>query len=265
VLTDGRPSQVSDPNLVLAADEPSGAPPADDGTPEGDTQLAKAPGTAKPKQPAEPSPPKPDPVLAQQNRETLRNTANTLPNPDWKEKPLPDNWETMLPKTVLDALDKAEKDYGIPRELMAALMWKESNFNEKAEASKKAQGKGLVAVGNSAIDTLIKQAQARHDTDREAELKKWRVGDSRMEAGPAISMAAEYLRYCYAVAGRSWVNAVAAYTFGDGGIQRFVDGQARYDHSQDGVIKTRWQRLNAYLRLVFNGDETRFDRLQPTP
>jgi hypothetical protein len=267
VWADGQsPVQDADPGLVRVADKlESGSSSTNDGLQQ-DVELAQA----KPKPNTRRAPPstppaQPDPVVTERNRQTIDRLANSPPDPKWKEGPLPGDWESRLPKATLDALGKAEKDYGVPRELLAAVLWKESKFDEKATQPKDSAGRGIASVTPGMIDQLIIEANKRGDSERAKQLREWQKNDSRMQAGPSISMAAEYLRYSYKVTGQTWPTAVAGYNFGTTGTRAFIDGYQQYDKSKELKMQERWGQLTAYLPLVFNGDVRRFDRLRPAP
>jgi len=167
--------------------------------------------------------------------------------------PLPADWKTRLPPTTLDTLYKEAATYKIPPEMLAAMIWAESKFDESASAGDKAQGKGLLGVSNVAIKELIRQNA--DNPIRKAQLEEWQKGDARMRAEPAISIAAEYLRLFFDKFGRSWVNAAAAYKSGEGALRPFLRGQASALDNEAG----EGGKAKGYLSIVFDGNPQRYD------
>jgi soluble lytic murein transglycosylase-like protein len=149
----------------------------------------------------------------------------------------------------------------VPLEALAAMLWQESEFKEKAGLKTNHQGKGIAGLTRIGIAQLIENNEK--NPERLKELKKYQANDERMKAAPAISMAAEYLRYNYDKAGKSWPAAFAGYNFGPSRISEYMNGSETYDldkkHLENEATRTQWLRLTAYLPLIFNGDATRFD------
>ena len=251
VWTDGQASHVVDPNLVLAADEPTNSPPSDNSEPQDGVELAQA----KPQQTRA--------SKAQQNQQKLQKWAE-IPAAKQRDKgPLPADWKTRLTPTALDALYREAATYKVPPEMLAPMIWMESGFKERAGAGSKKEGQGLIGVGNNAINELIRQNAK--NPDRLAQLQKWQTGDARLEAEPAISMTAEYLRFLFDKFGQSWVNAAVAYKSGEGRLRPFLRGE-RSDLDNETVEIRKGKKIpgegllaKGYLSVVFDGNPNRFD------
>ena len=191
------------------------------------------------------------PTPAQRNRNTLDNWARIPGSRQKTELPMPEDWRGRLPPAILDAINKEAETYGVPPELLARILWKESTFNEKAGQGTRKQGQGIAGISKDAINQLLKNNE--NNPERKAELERYAREDARMQALPAISMAAEYLRHNFDRLGRSWVSAVAGYTAGETRIRRFLQGQPEWRDA--GLTK-------GYLSLVFDGNASRFDSYQ---
>jgi hypothetical protein len=242
VWTDGQlPSQRAGSNLVPVADGPETTPSPSNDEPQTDVELAQA----KPLQKAFPR--------AQQNQQKLERWAKIAAKNQKGTGPVPADWQTRLPPAALDTLYKEAATYKVPPEMLAAMIWAESKFSESASAGDKAQGKGLLGVSNIAIKELIRQNES--NPTRKAQLEEWQKGDARMQAEPAISMAAEYLRLFFDKFGHSWVNAAAAYKSGETELRPFLRGQAS---AIDNEAK-EGGKAKGYLSIVFDGNPQRYD------
>ena len=142
--------------------------------------------------------------------------------PNAPKQPMPTDWEKKLPAETLKALDDAAERHGIPRELLARILWMESEFKEDAGRDTKATGKGIAGLTPIAINQLIKNAPP--GSARRAQLEQYKKDNARMQAAPAIDMAAEYFRYLYDISGKTWPKAIAAYKEGPTALRDWLRG-----------------------------------------
>jgi hypothetical protein len=271
VWTDGRLPKSGDPNLIAAADEadvevaqvPSRTNPS--GKPQTPTTNAPRPGAA----PTKPAPsPSTNPAQlhrAQQgaaNRKEIDRLAGKPASDYRSEKPFPADWEKRLPQATLDAVNREAKAFKVPPELLARIMWKESKFEERAGETEGHLGQGIAGISNRwAAEQLWKnwREAAQRDPNNgtkwgELEMAARRsLGNMRLEAVPAVRMAAEYLRYLYDKTGQSWPVAVAAYKHGETVIGALLDGKTTPKSVPE------WGQVQAYLGIVFDRDAKRFD------
>jgi soluble lytic murein transglycosylase-like protein len=183
--------------------------------------------------------------------DVLASTPRTQDDDKYKG-PLPVDWEKRLPAATLKKLNESAAEYGVPRNLIAAILWEESTFEEKASASSTAEGQGMAGMSLGAQKDLITKAQLEKRPERESELKAF----DRMKGPAAVSMSAEYLKQLYDDNDQHWPSAVLAYRLGRTAVHNWLTG------TSDGVkMKTgRWEEGKTYLRRIFQGRSHLFDR-----
>lgn len=170
--------------------------------------------------------------------------------PNWPKKPIPADWQQQLPKEVLDSLNSSADRFKVPRELLARILWQESEFGQ-TPSNRRAQGQGLAGISTGAIDNLKNIARTNGDMARLNELEKL----DRLKGPDSVNLAAQYLHLLHEENQQSWPAAIAAYKTGRTAANAWLTGNAP-------AITTRPEelgRLTAYLRYVFQGDPGRFD------
>ena len=229
----------------------------------GETQLAQVGGTSS-RDPT-PKPTKEEKehqaVAAQRQKITEQRKAELdrlagikiAPKPTEKQL-MPENWPHRLPPEVLAAIDASAKRYNVPRELLARVLWQESEFKEDSKRDLPVgRAKGIAGIEDGAKGVkaeLQRLAGLRGDRARVSELQGYDV----MNAPQAIDMAAEYLRHRYERGGRSWPAAIAAYNFGPTAIDNWLSGRSDPTLSRD----THWRHTKEYLKYVFRGNPKAF-------
>ena len=166
--------------------------------------------------------------------------------------PLPADWEKRLPAATLKKLNESAAEYGVPRNLVAAILWEESTFEEKASASPNAEGQGMAGMSLRAQKDLITKAQREKRPERESELKTF----DRMQGPAAVCMAAEYLRQVYDDNGQHWPSAVLAYRLGRTAVNNWLNGMG---NDIEKNYPARWEQGKTYLRRIFQGRSHLFD------
>jgi soluble lytic murein transglycosylase-like protein len=237
---------------------------ADSESGSGETQLAQVGGTS-PRDPT-PKPTKEEKErqavetqrqkITEQRKAELDRLASIKIAPKPREKQLmPEDWAQRLPPGVLAAIDAGAKRYNVPRELLARVLWQESEFKEDSKRDLPVgRAKGIAGIedGTKGVKTELQRlAGLRGDRARVSELQGYDV----MNASQAIDMAAEYLRHRYERGGRSWPAAVAAYNFGPTAIDNWLSGRSDPTVSRD----THWRHAKEYLKYVFRGNPKAFD------
>ena len=234
------------------------------------TQLAQAPKPSVQGRPPKPVPPAPQATppsseeidrratAAKQELNRLASEPLAPPKPTEKQ-PIPADWERQLPKATLDALNANAARFHVPRELLARILWQESGFDEKGGVVANLPGQGIAALTEPTIAELKRLALVRGDAARLRELQTF----DRLKATDSISMAAEYLRRCYDLSGKSptndrgktWAAALAGYNVGPSAVYKWQNGM------DDSIIrKEAWRKAKPYLQYVFQGDPGCFDR-----
>jgi soluble lytic murein transglycosylase-like protein len=165
---------------------------------------------------------------------------------------LPADWEKRLPADTLKKLDESAAQYGVPRNLIAAILWEESTFKEKASAGPTAEGQGMAGMSLGAQKDLITKAQRDKNPERESELKTF----DRMKGPAAVSMAAEYLKQLYDDNGQHWPSATLAYRLGRSAVRDWLNGMG---NDTEKIYPTRWEEGKTYLRKIFQGRSHLFD------
>jgi hypothetical protein len=155
----------------------------------------------------------------------------------------------------LDGLDVSATKYGVPRRLLAAVLWQESTFKERAGEGTKKSGQGLAGLTHDGMGDLVDRAIARKDSKREQELRSF----DRMNGPQAVNMAAEYLRLMYDENHHSWPAAVLGYKGGRTAAFGWLNGTGEKikDKEHGGA---QWTTIPPYLRNVFEGDPGMYDR-----
>ncbi len=168
-----------------------------------------------------------------------------------RKETIPADWERRLQRPTLDALNASAAHYGVPRELLARILWQESDFREDAGVAERNSGQGIAGMTEGAIAELKRLASARGDFARLKELQ----GLDRLKGPDAVNLASEYLRHSYDVNGKNWASAVAGYNAGPYGVRDWQNG------TNDDITRAIWwPYVKPYLRYVFQGDPGRFDR-----
>jgi len=182
--------------------------------------------------------------------DVLASTPRTSDDNKYKG-PLPADWEKRLPIDTLKKLNESAAQYGVPRNLIAAILWEESTFKEKASAGPTAEGQGMAGMSLGAQKDLITKAQREKNPERESELRTF----DRMKGPAAVSMAAEYLKQLYDDNGQHWPSAVLAYRLGRTAVHNWLGG------TSDGVKSNaeHWEKSQAYIRKIFQGRSHLFD------
>ena len=143
----------------------------------------------------------------------------------------------------------------MPRELLARVLWQESEFKEDSKRDLPVgRAKGIAGIedGTKGVKPELQRlAGLRGDPARVSESQGYDV----MNASQAIDMASEYLRQRYVRGGRSWPAAVAAYNFGPTAIDNWLSGRSDPTVSRD----THWRHAKEYLKYVFRGNPKAFD------
>ena len=181
--------------------------------------------------------------------DVLASTPRTSEDNKYKG-PLPADWGKRLPADTLKKLNESAAQYGVPRELIAAILWEESTFKEKASAGPTAEGQGMAGMSLGAQKDLITKAQREKTPERESELRTF----NRMKGPAAVSMAAEYLKQLYDDNGQHWPSATLAYRLGRTAVHNWLGGT-----SDDVKKANQWDQSKAYIRKIFQGRSHLFD------
>jgi len=227
VWTDEQPPENPDPNLVLAADEPSRT-----SLPNDDVELAKAqprqPPASKSQQTSPKPPAKPQaPAQTKPGDRPQRTPEEVIPAMDarakeWSEivkatpvitergqQLLPDDWEKTIDKinpNYSKWTKEAAERYGIPPLLLARMLYKETGYN--ATAVNKATGaRGIAQLLPGALQSIKKDPNTFNYFDAKASI----------EAGAA------YLAWnnnWY----KDWAKSVAAYNWGIRHLDDWLSG-----------------------------------------
>lgn len=148
-----------------------------------------------------------------QNQDTTGDSADTIdtPAPDTSNEPT--IFEDMISKTstflglwkppakYADAIAVAEAQNGIPRDMLARLLYQESRYREDIITGKTRSPVGAVGI-----------AQFMPATARE-------MGIDPLDPFQSIQGAGRYLARLYRMFG-NWTEALAAYNWGPGNVQR---------------------------------------------
>lgn len=101
-------------------------------------------------------------------------------------------------------IQSAADDYGVPVGVLAALLWKESRYNPVIIDGSRRSGKGAMGIAQ------FMPATARQELGSE---------QAALDPEQAIPGAARYLARLYRATG-TWSQALAAYNWGIGNVQR---------------------------------------------
>lgn len=151
------------------------------------------------------------------------------------QQPLPDNWEETINKIDRDYgkwTREAAQRNGIPPELLARLLFKESNYNKNAKS--RFGAKGIAQLTPAAIEALYPKGQNKFD---------YFDPKSSIDAGAAY-LALQYRQF------RDWPKAVAAYNAGANSIRGWLNGSRSSPPSQE---------TKTYLQYIFRGNPKAFD------
>lgn len=159
--------------------------------------------------------------------------------------------KTLYPIKHTELIKEYGDKYGIPYELLAAVIKTESNFNETAKSS--AGAIGLMQLMPSTAEEIA-----------------WRLGEDYTTvditlAETNIAYGSFYLSYLYRNLGEEWETALAAYNAGIGKVKGWLKDAA---YSDDGVtlksipiaetdnyIKRINKYKGKYKELYFNSED----------
>jgi soluble lytic murein transglycosylase-like protein len=184
---------------------------------------------------------------------------------------LPFNWRETINKidpSYVRLTEAAAKKYGIPVELLARLLYKESGYNKNA-GIKDGEPRPNKAIG---IPQMFGAALKEVGTTPEAFAKA--------DAATQIDAGAAYLAKRYKSL-QDWPKAVGAYHFGESRVRAWLNGTGpTYENiaqrtaselSDDGKNATRlskeqainqlnqWREMQQYLPYIFLGDSHKYD------
>jgi hypothetical protein len=199
------------------------------------------------------------------------------------QAPLPYDWRDAVRKinpAYLDYTEAAARKHGIPAELLARLLFRESSYKNE----------GVDKNGNRLGDRPMGIPQMFPPALRDVGVDPGTFG--RAGAAAQIDAGAAYLARQYRMFG-DWPRAVAAYNFGAGNVENWLAGKApTYDNiaqrrreesaafrGKTGKPKDKetvedrekkseerareqlgqWAQLQAYLPYIFLGDPARYD------
>jgi hypothetical protein len=199
------------------------------------------------------------------------------------QAPLPYDWREAVRKinsAYLDYTEVAARKHGIPAELLARLLFRESSYRNE----------GVDKNGNRLGDKPVGIPQMYPSALRDVGMDPRNFG--RAGAAAQIDAGAAYLARQYRRFG-DWPRAVAAYNFGAGNIESWLAGKApTYDNitqrseEESAAFRGRtgkpndketvedrekkseerareqlgqWAQLQAYLPYIFLGDPARYD------
>jgi hypothetical protein len=186
------------------------------------------------------------------------------------QAPLPDDWRAAVRKigpNYLANVESAATKYGIPAELLARLVHRESSFDKNKRSGK-----------NGAVGLPQMYPPALRDVGVNPSTFGSATAAAQIDAGAAY-LAQQYRRF------GDWPRAVAAYHFGFPRIGDWSAGRGpNYDKikertenesagfpdaklaNREAEAKTRaikelgqWQELQGYLPYIFLGDPNRYD------
>jgi hypothetical protein len=192
------------------------------------------------------------------------------------QEPLPLDWRAAVRKIdprYLDYTEAAAKKYGLPPEVLARLLYRESNY----------ENKGVDSNGNRLRNRAAGIPQMYPDALKDVGVDPETFG--RAGAAAQIDAGAAYLARQYRRFG-DWPRAVAAYHFGANRIEAWLAGRGiTYDNIKrrtegesasfpGAKLKDRekaaekgarrefgqWWELQGYLPYIFLGDPSRYDR-----
>ena len=169
-------------------DEVSAPHDADGESGSRETQLAQVGGTS-------PRNPTPKPIMEEKERQVVETQRQKIseqrkaelgrlagikiaPKPTEKQL-MPEDWAQRLPTGVLAAVDASAKRYNVPRELLARVLWQESEFKEDSNRDKPVgRAKGIAGLedGTKGIKAELQRlAGLRGDRVRVGELQSYDV------------------------------------------------------------------------------------------
>lgn len=152
-----------------------------------------------------------------------------------KQKPLPDDWEGAVAKinpNYLKWTKAAAEKYGIPPELLARLINKESEYKPNAVSPKNAKG--------------IAQLMPRAVEDLGIDPKTFDYFNAEKSINASAALLAKYYRHF-----KDWPKTVAAYNWGIGNLHNWLDGD-KLAGPNDETQET--------LKHVFRGNPVAFDK-----
>jgi soluble lytic murein transglycosylase-like protein len=199
----------------------------------------------------------------------------TPPGTRWTQAPLPEDWRPTIQKinpAYVKFTEDAARKYGIPPELLARLLYRESGYNPVANANEPLKAQGISQMFDGArTETMKKMRIATHTFAGNAKVQ--------IEVG-AYYLAEQYKRFA------DWPKAVAAYHFGAERVEAYLAGRGRDYESVASRLATyrsnettadkiaedmskapgrakaqidQWFELENYLPYVFLGDPKRYE------
>lgn len=245
--------------------------------------------------PASPQPPKDDPItpVTESRREAaldqvhlkerredrqrqwddmVRQLPVQTPPGSKFQAPLPHDWRSAINKIdprYLKFTENAAAKHGIPPELLARLLYRESNYTN-ANAGREDKAQGIPQMYDKALESIGLDYKSFHT-----------IGPERQ-----IDAGAKYLAQQYKQFG-NWPQAVAAYHSGPGRMSDWFAGRGRDFDSVAGRMATyvpegttaakkesnrqdaarnagnrveEWRELRSYLPYIFLGDPQRYDQ-----
>src|SRR5262245_39915319 len=201
-----------------------------------------------------------------------------LPAPPGRgiQEPLPYDWRAAVRKinpSYIEYTEAAARKYGIPPELLARLLYRESNYKNQ----------GVDSNGNPLPRRAVGIPQMYPDALKDIGVDPATFG--RAGAAAQIDAGAAYLAQQYRRFG-DWPRAVAAYHFGYPRIEAWLAGKGpTYENitqrvneeswkASGNTVKAKekeaektakqemnqWAELQAYLPYIFLNDPSRYDR-----
>ena len=175
----------------------------------------------------------------------VRTPAPEIIDPRRQQGLLPDDWEGTINK--IDSrygawTRAAAQKYGIPPELLARLLYKESNYDKTKVSNRGARGIAqLTPIAVRAVG-LNSSTFDYHDPK------------ASIDAGAA------YLAQLHK-SFKDWPQAAAAYNFGPTALRNWLGGSGLdfealpYEEQR----RRRWQDMKTYLQYIFRGQPAAFD------
>ncbi|HZQ01748.1 MAG TPA: transglycosylase SLT domain-containing protein [Reyranella sp.] len=156
---------------------------------------------------------------------------------------LPDNWEQFIDKinpNYSKWTREAAQRNGIPPELLARMLWKESKYDARA-LNPSTNAAGIAQLLPSALQDL------------NIDPRKFSYSDAKS----SIDAGAAYLARLYGQF-KDWPKAVAAYNWGGGNLQKWLNGWNGKDFMTG--VKGPSAETKATLYHIFRGNPGAFDR-----
>jgi soluble lytic murein transglycosylase-like protein len=137
--------------------------------------------------------------------------------------------------TWAQLIASTEAAQGIPQDVLARLLWKESRYRADI-----INGTTQSPVGAAGI------AQFMPDTATQYGLMTGGI-DGRLDPKRAIPAAGRYVKALYGMFKPSWVNAIAAYNWGPGNMRHYLAGDIDHRTGRPYVMPGETQDYIAYI------------------